>query len=81
MLPLLPKGSKYTGIDSGEALIAEARELFRSLPYESEFIEGDATEIELENKYDIAICQAFLLLGVRSKNDAREDDTFGEIRW
>ncbi|EEL06436.1 Methyltransferase type 12 [Bacillus cereus BDRD-ST196] len=61
LLPLLPKGSKYTGIDSGEALIAEARELFRSLPYESEFIEGDATEIELENKYDIAICQAFLL--------------------
>lgn len=61
MLPLLPKGSKYTGIDSGETLIAEARELFRSLPYESEFIEGDATEIELENKYDIAICHAFLL--------------------
>ncbi|WP_144492096.1 MULTISPECIES: class I SAM-dependent methyltransferase [Bacillus cereus group] len=61
LLPLLPKGSKYTGIDSGETLIAEARELFRSLPYESEFIEGDATEIELKNKYDIAICHAFLL--------------------
>ncbi|MBJ7959124.1 class I SAM-dependent methyltransferase [Bacillus cereus group sp. N28] len=61
LLPLLPNGSKYIGIDSGEALIAEARELFRSLPYESEFIEGDATEIELENKYDIAICHAFLL--------------------
>ncbi|PFU43695.1 methyltransferase [Bacillus cereus] len=61
LLPLLPNGSKYTGIDSGEALIAEARELFRSLPYESEFIEGDAIEIELKNKYDIAICHAFLL--------------------
>lgn len=61
LLPLLPVGSKYTGIDSGAALIAEARELFRSLPYESEFIEGDATEIELNNKYDIAICHAFLL--------------------
>ncbi|KZD28406.1 Methyltransferase [Bacillus cereus] len=61
LLPLLPNGSKYIGIDSGEALIAEATELFRSLPYESEFIEGDATEIELENKYDIAICHAFLL--------------------
>ena len=45
----------------GKTLIAEARELFRSLPYESEFIEGDATEIELENKYDIAVCHAFLL--------------------
>jgi SAM-dependent methyltransferase len=61
LLSLLPNGSKYTGIDSGEALIAEARELFRSLPYESEFIEGDATEIELENKYDIAVSHAFLL--------------------
>ncbi len=61
LLPLLPGGSTYTGIDSGEVLIAEARELFRSLPYESEFIEEDATEIELNDKYDIAICHAFLL--------------------
>ncbi|PEX80687.1 class I SAM-dependent methyltransferase [Bacillus cereus] len=61
LLPFLPEGSKYTGIDSGETLIAEARELFRLLPYESQFIEGNATEIELENKYDIAICHAFLL--------------------
>lgn len=50
-----------TGIDSGETLLAEARELFHLLPYESEFIEGDATEIELNDKYDIAICHAFLL--------------------
>lgn len=61
LLPLLPNGSKYTGIDSGEALIAEAREVFRTLPYESEFLEGDATEIELKNKYDIAVSHAFLL--------------------
>ncbi|HHQ2457186.1 class I SAM-dependent methyltransferase [Bacillus cereus group sp. MYBK245-2] len=61
LMPLLPKGSKYTGIDSGETLLAEARALFRLLPYESEFMEGDATEIELNDKYDIAICHAFLL--------------------
>lgn len=60
-MPLLPEGSKYTGIDSGETLLAEARELFRLLPYDSEFLEGDATEIELNDKYDIAICHAFLL--------------------
>ncbi|UYX54528.1 class I SAM-dependent methyltransferase [Bacillus thuringiensis] len=61
LLPLLPVGSKYTGIDRGETLIAEARELFRTFPYEAEFIEGDATEIELKNKYDIAVSHAFLL--------------------
>ncbi|WP_318588092.1 class I SAM-dependent methyltransferase [Bacillus thuringiensis] len=61
LMPLLPEGSKYTGINSGETLLAEARELFRSLPYESEFLEGDAIEIELNDTYDIAICHAFLL--------------------
>ncbi len=61
LMPLLPGGSKYTGIDSGETLLAEARELFRLLPYESQFLEGDATEIKLNDKYDIAICHAFLL--------------------
>lgn len=61
LMPLLPEGSKYTGIDSGETLLAEARELFHLLPYESEFLEGDATEIKLKDTYDIAICQAFLL--------------------
>ncbi|MDF9463723.1 class I SAM-dependent methyltransferase [Bacillus sp. FSL K6-0273] len=61
LMPLLPEGSKYTGIDSGETLLAEARELFRLLPYESEFREGDAIEIELNDTYDIAICHAFLL--------------------
>ncbi|PGO57116.1 methyltransferase domain-containing protein [Bacillus thuringiensis] len=61
LMPLLPEGSKYTGIDSGETLLAEARELFRSLPYESEFLEGDAIEIELNDTYDIAIYHAFLL--------------------
>ncbi|RFB47690.1 class I SAM-dependent methyltransferase [Bacillus sp. dmp10] len=61
LMPLLPEGSKYTGIDSGETLLTEARELFRFLPYDSEFLEGDATEIELNDTYDIAICHAFLL--------------------
>ncbi|MGZ7149712.1 class I SAM-dependent methyltransferase [Bacillus sp. BC08] len=61
LMPLLPEGSKYTGIDSGETLLAEARELFRLLPYESEFLEGDVTEVELNDTYDIAICHAFLL--------------------
>ena len=57
---------------AGEALIAEARELFRSLPYETEFIEGDATEIELKNKYDIAVSHAFLLHMSSPKNDVEK---------
>jgi SAM-dependent methyltransferase len=61
LLPLLPTGSKYTGIDKGQQLINKAKELFHSLPYETEFFVADTNEIELESKYDIAVCHAFLL--------------------
>ncbi|MEI4828767.1 methyltransferase domain-containing protein [Bacillus sp. FJAT-53711] len=61
LLPLLPLGSRYTGIDKGQQLIHTAKSLFQDLPYEAEFIEADSTEIELESKYDIAVCHAFLL--------------------
>ncbi|WP_172372278.1 methyltransferase [Sporosarcina jiandibaonis] len=61
LLPLLPKGSKYTGIDKGQQLINKAIEYFHGLPYESEFFVADTNEIELEGKYDIAVCHAFLL--------------------
>jgi SAM-dependent methyltransferase len=61
LLPLLPKGSKYTGIDKGQQLINKAIEYFHDLPYESEFFVADTNEIELEGKYDIAVCHAFLL--------------------
>ena len=61
LLPLLPKGSTYTGVDKGEQLISQARELFHTLPYETEFIVSDTNEIEVERKYDIAVSHAFLL--------------------
>ena len=61
LLPLLPKGSKYTGIDKGQQLINKAIEYFYNLPYETEFLVADTNQIELENKYDIAVCHAFLL--------------------
>lgn len=61
LLPLLPKGSTYTGIDKGRELIAAAKELFQDLPYETNFIEGDVDEIKLEGSYDIAMCHALLL--------------------
>jgi SAM-dependent methyltransferase len=61
LLPLLPRGSKYTGIDKGQQLINKAIDYFHSLPYETEFFVADTNEIELESKYDIAVCHAFLL--------------------
>jgi SAM-dependent methyltransferase len=61
LLPLLPKGSTYTGIDISEQLINEAKEIFQQLPYPTEFFLEDIHEVKLERKYDLAICHAFLL--------------------
>ncbi|MBT2760494.1 class I SAM-dependent methyltransferase [Paenibacillus sp. ISL-20] len=61
LLPLLPEGSTYTGIDKGEDLIKEAREVFDKLPYSAEFIQGDIEDMFVHRQYDVAICHAFLL--------------------
>jgi len=61
LLPLLPEGSRYTGIDAGTKLIDQARELFKRSRYETKFIIGDFHFVELERKYDIALCRAVLL--------------------
>jgi SAM-dependent methyltransferase len=61
LLPLLPKGTKYTGVDAGKDLINRAREIYKDLPYQTEFILGDIQDIDFDQKYDMAICHAFLL--------------------
>lgn len=61
LLPLLPEGSTYTGIDAGEGLLTHARELFRELPYEVNFIAADLTNLSFEPQYDIALSHAFLM--------------------
>jgi SAM-dependent methyltransferase len=61
LLPILPEGSKYTGIDAGSKLIEHARDVFEDAPYSTEFFVGDIQKINIEQKYDIAVCHAFLL--------------------
>ncbi|RED66181.1 class I SAM-dependent methyltransferase [Cohnella lupini] len=61
LLPMLPEGSTYTGVDKGKDLINKAIELFTNLPYHTEFIVGDVEELNIDYKYDIAMCHAFLL--------------------
>lgn len=40
LLPLMPAGSTYTGIDQSEPLITEARRVFEKAPYQAEFHVG-----------------------------------------
>jgi SAM-dependent methyltransferase len=61
LLPLLPDGSKYTGIDAGTQLIAHAQKLFKESPYDTEFIIGDFNTVVFDKKYDIAVCHGVLL--------------------
>lgn len=61
LLPLLPKGSTYTGIDRGTELIEESKKIFAHTPYETHFIQGDIEQLTVERRYDIAICHAVLL--------------------
>ena len=62
LLPLLPKGTTYTGIDKGEELLRKAKDIFKELPYKANFIQADVNKIQIsENRFDLATCQALLL--------------------
>lgn len=60
MLPLLPKGSTYTGVDFAGSLICQGKKMFRAACLEGEFIEQDFYEYPPSKKYDMVICQAVL---------------------
>lgn len=60
LMPLLPKGSTYTGIDNSQALLAKAKSIFKDAPYDTKFILADLTDYIPREEYDIAICNAVL---------------------
>lgn len=60
LLPLLPLGSTYTGVDIAPNLLRDAKTLFEDSPYKTEFICADLTGFDTENRYGLVICQAVL---------------------
>jgi len=61
LMPLLPKGSAYTGYDKGIKLIENAKSFFCDAPYKAAFFQCDLLQEELPQKYDVVICQALLM--------------------
>lgn len=61
LLPILPEGSTYTGLDKGEELIKQAKEIFSKTSYQTTFIVDDIETVQVKRQYDIAISHAFLL--------------------
>ena len=55
MLPVLPKGSSYTGIELDSAQIEEAKGYFSETEYAYRFICEDMYEYEPDEKYDLAV--------------------------
>lgn len=60
LLPILPEGSTYTGVDISDTLLNDARHIFTELEYDANFIKCDLNEFSPEERYDIAISQAVL---------------------
>lgn len=60
LMPLLPEGSKYVGIDFSENMIEAAKECHRNVSYETEFILKDILEYRPKEKFDMVISQGVL---------------------
>ncbi len=61
ILPNLPNGSTYTGVDMSEKLISEANDIFKTLPYESRFFQGNIMEWDSKIEFDVVICQTLMI--------------------
>lgn len=60
LLPLLPAGSSYTGLDISDTLLEEGRQLFAGAPWPVRFIQADLCAPAPAAGFDMAVCQAFL---------------------
>jgi 2-polyprenyl-3-methyl-5-hydroxy-6-metoxy-1,4-benzoquinol methylase/DNA-binding XRE family transcriptional regulator len=60
MMPLLPEGSTYTGVDFTEELIIQGKELFLRTGVQGTFVTADFFQFPLTYKFDVVICQSVL---------------------
>lgn len=60
LLPLLPEGSSYTGMDFSGELLKKGRELFEKEGRCGTFIEADVLTHPVKKQYDLVICNAVL---------------------
>lgn len=62
LLPLLPEGSSYTGIDKSAVLLKEVGSIYNGLPWQHRFIQSEAYSVPFDdNSFDIAVSHAVLM--------------------
>lgn len=60
LLPLLPQGSSYTGIDFSKKMLDTGEKIFRQKGLKGRFVCNDILKINPSEKYDIVISQSIL---------------------
>lgn len=60
IMPLLPEGSRYAGVDFSKNMIDSAIELYQDTTIDSQFILSDILSYRPKEKYDMVISQAVL---------------------
>ncbi len=60
LMPLLPEGSTYTGIEQSETLLEEAEKFLEGSSFAVSLLKGDFYEYPIPKKYDICIAQVVL---------------------
>lgn len=62
ILPLLPPGSTYTGLDQSAQLIAQGREVWANTPWPAEFREGSIYETPFpDHTFDVTLIHTVLM--------------------
>jgi ubiquinone/menaquinone biosynthesis C-methylase UbiE len=62
LLPLLPAGSSYTGIDKSTSLLEEGKHIFAQMPYSHQFVEAEVYHVPVEdNSFDVTVSHALLM--------------------
>lgn len=60
IMPFLPEGSTYTGIDINDVMIQEAKRRYAGVNYPTKFICKNAYDYQEKEMYDMVVCQALL---------------------
>ena len=60
LMPLLPEGSEYVGVDFSKTMIEAAEKYFYELEIQAQFVLSDIMEYKPSHQYDLVISQAVL---------------------
>lgn len=60
LMPVLPEGSIYTGIDFSDRLLKYGKYLFEKKGIKGKFINEDFLDMRSDQKYDVVMCQSVL---------------------